>query len=89
LLYFGTATLNPTDDAAYTAALSNISDFGQLTPGNAQKWDAIEPKPGTFTFTEGDATTALAAKNGQVMRCHNLVWHEQLPSWGKESSILE
>ena len=24
---------------------------------------------------------SLATKNGQVMRCHNLVWHQQLPAW--------
>ena len=37
LKYFGTATDNPSTDAAYSAELSNTSDFGQLTPANAQK----------------------------------------------------
>src|SRR4051794_26305022 len=37
LKYFGTATDNPSNDPAYTSALSNASDFGQLTPANAQK----------------------------------------------------
>ncbi|KAE9371842.1 glycoside hydrolase family 10 protein [Stipitochalara longipes BDJ] len=82
LKYFGTATDNPElTDTAYVAALSNTSDFGQITPGNSQKWDTIEPSNGTSSFTNGDAITALAQKNDQLVRCHNLVWYSQLPSW--------
>lgn len=37
-LYFGSATDNPElTDAAYLTQLSNTDDFGQITPGNAQK----------------------------------------------------
>lgn len=37
-LYFGSATDNPElTDAPYLAQLSNTGDFGQITPGNAQK----------------------------------------------------
>lgn len=63
------------------AALSNTSDFGQITPANAMKWDAIEPAQGTFMFAAGDAIANLSASNNQLLRCHNLVWHSQLPSW--------
>ena len=45
------------------------------------EWDAIEPSQNTFTYTQGDAVRDLAKKNGQKLRCHNLVWHNQLPSW--------
>lgn len=69
------------------AQLSNTSDFGQITPGNSMKWDAIEPSQNTFTYTQGDAIASLAAKNGQLLRCHNLVWYNQLPSWGKWECI--
>ncbi|KAF4633193.1 hypothetical protein G7Y89_g4922 [Cudoniella acicularis] len=38
LKYFGTATDNPElNDTALVAALSNTSEFGQITPGNSQK----------------------------------------------------
>ncbi|KAN0096817.1 glycoside hydrolase family 10 protein [Hyaloscypha variabilis] len=66
LKYFGTATDNPElTDTAYVAALSNTSDFGQITPGNSQK-----PSNGTFSFTAGDVITALAQKNDRLVRCH-------------------
>ncbi|KAH8594466.1 glycoside hydrolase superfamily [Bisporella sp. PMI_857] len=81
LLYFGTATDNPANDPAYSATLSNTSDFGQITPANQQKWDSIEPDPGSFTFIRGDGIVSLAENNRQILRCHTLVWHQQLPSW--------
>ncbi|KUJ16103.1 glycoside hydrolase [Mollisia scopiformis] len=82
LLYFGTETESVSfGDAAYQAALKGNDDFGQITPGNSMKWDAIQPAPNTFTFTAGDAIADLAATNNQLLRCHNLVWHEQLPDW--------
>ncbi|KAJ5476853.1 hypothetical protein N7475_002582 [Penicillium sp. IBT 31633x] len=86
-LYFGSATDNPElTDAAYLAQLSNTEDFGQITPGNSQKWDALEPSQNTFTYTRGDAIASLAAQNGQELRCHTLVWHSQLPNWVSSGS---
>lgn len=63
------------------AALANTSDFGQITPANSMKWDSIEPRPNKFSFTAGDAVAKLAKTNNQLLRCHNLVWHQQLPTW--------
>ncbi|KAF8972151.1 endo-1,4-beta-xylanase C precursor [Flammula alnicola] len=80
--YFGSATDNPElIDAPYVAILSNTSEFMQITPGNSMKWDATEPERGTFTFSGGDVVTQLAQKNGQLLRGHNCVWYNQLPSW--------
>ncbi|KAK4541745.1 hypothetical protein LTR36_007454 [Oleoguttula mirabilis] len=81
-LYFGTATDNPElTNATYVTELNNTADFGQITPGNSMKWDAIEPERGTYTYTDGDVIADLAKGNGQKLRCHNLVWYNQLPSW--------
>lgn len=84
--YFGSATDNPElSDSAYVKILSDSSEFGQITPGNSQKWDAIEPSQNTFAYTQGDAVVNLAKANGQLVRCHNLCWYSQLPSWGMAS----
>ncbi|CAG8958282.1 hypothetical protein HYFRA_00000637 [Hymenoscyphus fraxineus] len=80
--YFGSATDNgELSDAPYVEILSKNTEFGQITPGNSQKWDATEPDQGTFTFEKGDVIAAFAAENKQMLRCHALVWHSQLPSW--------
>ncbi|KAJ2897585.1 hypothetical protein MKZ38_004539 [Zalerion maritima] len=82
LSYFGSATDNSElDDTAYVAILSDSTEFGQITPGNGQKWQYIEPSQDTFDYTSGDEIAELAEGNGQILRCHTLVWHSQLPSW--------
>jgi endo-1,4-beta-xylanase len=81
-LYFGSATDNgELTDIEYTAILSDSNEFGQITPGNSMKWDTIEPSRGRFNYENGDVIADLAEKNGQLLRCHTLVWYNQLPSW--------
>ncbi|KAL1632708.1 hypothetical protein SLS56_003405 [Neofusicoccum ribis] len=88
LEYFGSATDNPElTDTAYVTGLNNTADFGQITPGNSQKWDTIEASRNTFSYTKGDVIADLAEANGQKLRCHNLVWYNQLPSWVKDGGF--
>ena len=49
--------------------------------------DSTEPSRGSFTFTQGDALVAEAKKNGQLVRGHNCVWYNQLPSWVSNSNF--
>jgi endo-1,4-beta-xylanase len=79
--YFGSATDNPElTDSAYVAILTG-GEFDQTTPGNSMKWDTIEPSQGQFNYTKGDAVVTLAQQHNMKVRGHNLVWHNQLPSW--------
>ncbi|WP_405920015.1 endo-1,4-beta-xylanase [Streptomyces longwoodensis] len=57
------------------------SQFGSLTPGNAMKWESVEPARGTFDWTEADQIVAFAQAHGQQVRGHTLVWHNQNPGW--------
>lgn len=80
--YFGTGTDNgELYDSAYVKITSSTENFGQLTPANGQKWDATEPNQGSFSFANGDVVPNFAKKNGQVVRCHTLLYRSQLPSW--------
>ncbi|KAK4249853.1 glycoside hydrolase [Corynascus novoguineensis] len=81
-LYFGTAMeTNNLDDAAYQVIASNKNEFGMITPENSQKWEVTEPTQGEFSFTQADQVAARAKANGQLLRCHTLTWHSQLPSF--------
>ncbi|KAK8063857.1 hypothetical protein PG996_008509 [Apiospora saccharicola] len=80
--YFGSAVDNSElSDQQLLKYLTNKSEFGQITPGNGQKWQYTEPSRGQFSYGSGDQITDFAKKNGQMLRCHTLVWHSQLPSW--------
>ncbi|KAF4846856.1 Endo-1,4-beta-xylanase 1 [Colletotrichum siamense] len=90
LLYFGAATDSPgqreragleASYAQYDAILDDINEFGQTTPTNGQKWLFTEPEPGVFNYTEGEIVSSIAEENGQLLRCHALVWHSQLAPW--------
>ncbi|KAJ0163671.1 Endo-1,4-beta-xylanase 1 [Colletotrichum tanaceti] len=80
--YFGTAVDNPgLNSQAYMNIASNKNEFGQVTPANVQKWDSTERSQGQFSYANGDAVTSKARQASQLLRCHTLVWHSQLPSW--------
>jgi endo-1,4-beta-xylanase len=55
--------------------------FNSVTSGNDMKWDATEPNPGTFVFTNADQQVAFAQANGMRVRGHTLLWHQQTPAW--------
>lgn len=82
LLYFGTAMDNVVlDNKQYISIAHNRSEFGQVTPANGQKWMYIEPTQNKFNYTLGDQIVKPATRAGQLKRCHNFVWHNQLPDW--------
>ena len=78
--YFG-AALDPDlfDEKPYRRLATD--EFSAVTPENAMKWASVEPERGVFDWRAADRLVAFAEANGQKIRGHNLVWHEQLPAW--------
>lgn len=82
-LYFGTATdSNNFNDAKYTSIVKDTREFGLFVPENSMKWGAVQPGPGQFNFKNADQVAGLANSTRGLLRCHTLVWHSQLPSFG-------
>lgn len=57
------------------------TQFSSVTAENVMKWEALNPQPGVYDWEAADALIANAEANGQVVRGHTLVWHNQLPTW--------
>ncbi|MFC4241746.1 endo-1,4-beta-xylanase [Gryllotalpicola reticulitermitis] len=56
--------------------------FSVVTGANAMKWQTVEPNaPGVYDWTDADQLVAFAKQNGQLVRGHTLLWHNQLPNW--------
>ena len=67
------------DNRAYRQLIA--AQFSSVTPENEMKWYALEPARGTFRFAYADMVVDEAAKAGQQVRGHALVWFAQLPRW--------
>ncbi|MFL6119691.1 endo-1,4-beta-xylanase [Actinophytocola sp.] len=68
-----------TSDATYRARVG--SEFSSITAENVMKWEVVEPERGHLDFSAADDLLAAARRNGQHVRGHTLVWHNQLPAW--------
>jgi len=71
--------LSPGTVDPYTRTVIEQSDI--LVAENAMKWASMRPSATTFDFSPADRLFDFAGRNGQLVRGHNLCWHEQLPSW--------
>lgn len=71
--------LAPASEDMYTHTV--VEQAGILVAENAMKWSSLRPTPTTYNFAQSDRLFQFAAQNGQLVRGHNLCWHEQLPGW--------
>jgi endo-1,4-beta-xylanase len=72
-------------DAEYAQIFGQ--QFSALTPENEMKWASVEAQQGHYTFEQADAEIHFAQQQHQLVRGHNLVWHNQLPSWLTEGTF--
>ncbi|KAH8909186.1 hypothetical protein BR93DRAFT_936716 [Coniochaeta sp. PMI_546] len=81
-LFFGTATdTNLFNDIPYLTIANNSNEFGIRVPENSQKWQPTEPTENKFVFANPDRVALTSKANRQMLRCHTLTWHSQLPDF--------
>ncbi|MFJ8857725.1 endo-1,4-beta-xylanase [Streptomyces sp. NPDC102451] len=73
------------EDTPYRAKVAG--EFSSVTAENVMKWEAVEPQRGTYDWAAADRLVDFAKKNGQLVRGHTLVWHNQLPAWLTEGDF--
>jgi endo-1,4-beta-xylanase len=66
-------------DATYRDRIA--TEFNSVTAENVMKWETIEPVRGQLNFGPADELVNFARENGQQVRGHTLLWHNQLPAW--------
>ena len=84
-LLIGTAA-DPHHLADPAVAALIATHFNALTPENAFKPAALQPKPGQFTFAAADQLADFAARHRLALIGHALCWHEQSPRWMYEDA---
>ncbi len=67
------------NDSTYRDRIA--TEFNSVTAENVMKWDTIEPQRGQLNFGPADELVDFASANGQKVRGHTLLWHNQLPGW--------
>jgi len=73
--------VNPFDlnTPAYRDLVSQ--QFSSVTPENEMKWEVVEPSRGVNDWSAADRLVRFARQNGQLVRGHVLLWHNQIPRW--------
>jgi endo-1,4-beta-xylanase len=67
------------NDATYREHVAG--EFNSVTAENVMKWESIEQERGVLDFTAADTLVDFARANGQQVRGHTLLWHNQNPAW--------
>jgi endo-1,4-beta-xylanase len=73
--FFGTAV----DTAADYGPL--LTNFNQITPGNAGKWGSVEAVRNQMDWSKLDMAYQYAKQHGLPFKLHTLIWGQQQPGW--------
>lgn len=58
-----------------------LEHFNAISPENCLKPEAVQPRPGAWTFDDADEFVEFGERNDMWMLGHTLVWHNQTPSF--------
>ena len=58
-----------------------LKHFNAISPENCLKPEAVQPRPGEWTFDEADEYVKFGEDNDMWILGHTLVWHNQTPSF--------
>jgi len=77
------AALNESDFEETDTRAAEIvkTQFNTISPENILKWGPVHPKPDEFNFKPADEYVTFGQRNNIFVVGHNLIWHEQTPSW--------
>ncbi len=64
-----------------TSQRIDIETFQCISPENCLKPEAVQPRPGEWTFDEADEYVKFGEDNDMWILGHTLVWHNQTPSF--------
>ncbi|GAA4913235.1 endo-1,4-beta-xylanase [Streptomonospora salina] len=74
-------------DRTYRTTLAR--QFDSVSAENQMKWEYIHPERGEYDFEDADRIVDFAARHGQVVRGHTLLWHSQNPDWLEEGDFTD
>lgn len=66
---------------------NNTHDFGEATPANIMKFEFVEPEQGVFNWTGPQEFLDIAHATRKYVRCHNLIWKSELPTWVTDPAV--
>ena len=66
-------------------AATTAREASMLVPEGSTKWYDLRPYESVFDFSELDPITLFAARHGQTVRGHTLVWHAAMRKWTYEA----
>ena len=58
-----------------------LEHFNAISPENCLKPEAVQPRPGVWTFDDADEFVKFGEEHDLWMLGHTLVWHNQTPSF--------
>lgn len=71
-----------------TAEVSLItSQFNSISPENALKWSAVHATPNHYDFAAADRYVEFGESHHMFIIGHNLIWHNQTPSWVFQNEV--